>query len=92
MNKALQQYNSLGNEIFATAIKKLREDATNKVVVTDTRLTTCTFADGSVLVFKDGFALVDPPEKLLNWMLRTPAIQALPILGLLWLLSYLYKW
>lgn len=56
MNKAQQIYDSLGNEIFAANIEHLRQDASNTVVVTDSRLTTCSFPDGSRLVFAGGFA------------------------------------
>lgn len=56
MNLAQALYDSLGNEIFAGTIEKLRSDPTNQVVVVSEVETCCTFPDGSKIIFKDGFA------------------------------------
>jgi hypothetical protein len=90
--KADQIYNSLGNEIFATTIENLRQDATTKVVIKSDTLTTCNFSDGSWLVFHDGFAHVEPPVKMRKSIFHELPIQAVLIVGLLWLLSYTFKW
>jgi hypothetical protein len=60
---AQQLYDSLGNEIFAAAIEKLKQDPANSVEVVDSRQITCSFVDGSQIIFADGFAHVNARAK-----------------------------
>lgn len=80
MSKAQEVYDGIGNEIFAATVERLRDNAANTVVVSDERLTTCRFHDGSHLLFIDGFAHVQSKVNPLlgnataknGWELLTP--------------------